>query len=72
MSVPHANDRPLLQGVSGMKVAAKVSVAAGEEGDGKVEEPVEGLGSTRRQEMRTGGAALPHLNGCLKAGVASG
>jgi len=55
-----------------MEDAAKGAVGGGAEGDGEVEELVEDRGSTCRQVMWTGGAGLPHLNRCGKAGAAPG
>jgi len=67
--VPLAKKRTPLQGVSGMEDAAKGAMGRGAKGDGQVEESVEDPGSTRRQEMRTAGAGLPHLNVFGKAGA---
>jgi len=69
---PLANERPPLQGVSGVEDAAEDSVSRSVVGDGEVEEPVEGPGLTCRQQVRAGGAGLPRLNGCGKAGATPG
>ena len=69
--MPLPNERPPLQGVSGMEAATKDSVDRSAEGDREVEQPVEDPGSTFRGEMWAGGAELPLLNGCGKAGAAS-
>jgi len=46
VSVPHANERPPTQGVSGMEGVAEDSLGRGAEGDREVEEPVEDPGPT--------------------------
>ena len=48
VKVPLANERPPLQGVSGMEDAAEDSVGGGTEGDQEVEERVDGPGPDGR------------------------
>ena len=57
--VPNSDPGPPLQGVPQLEAAAEDPVGGGEEEDGEVEGPVEGVGPTGRREVRTGGAGLP-------------
>jgi len=52
-----------LQGVSGMEDGAEDSVGGGAEGDGEVEQQVEGPGPPGRWEVQPGCAGLPHHHG---------
>ena len=70
--VPLANERPPLQGVSGMEDAAEDSVGGGAEGDWEVEEPVEDPGPFGRWAVQSGGAGLPFVHGCSKASATWG
>jgi len=62
VSVPLADERPPLQGVSRMEDAAESSVGGGTEGDREMEEPVEDPRSSRRPEVQPGGARFPYIH----------
>jgi len=55
-----------------VEAAAEDRVGGGEEGDWKVEGPVEGAGPTGRWEVQPGGAGLPLCHGCGKTGPGGG
>jgi len=72
VAVPLADERPPLQGATGMGNVAEDSVGGGAKGDWEVEEPVDSPGLAGRREMRTGSAGHPRLHGGEKAGDAAG
>jgi len=61
--MPLTDERPPLQGVSGMEDATENSVGGGKKGDQEVEEQVDGPGPAGRREMCTGSAGLFLLHG---------
>jgi len=69
---PLANERPPLQGVTGMEDATDDSVGGGAKGNWEVEKPVEDPGPTCIWEVRAGGEGLPLRYGYGKAGATSG
>jgi len=67
--VSNADPGPPLQGVPRVEAAAEDSVSGGQEADGQVGGPVESLRPPGRWEVQTGGAGLPHVYRCGKAGA---
>jgi len=55
-----------------VETTAEDSVGEGQEGDRQVEGPVDNTGLPGRWEVQLGGAGLPFLDGCGKAGAGGG
>jgi len=72
VQVPLANERPHLQGLSGVEDAAEDSVGGGAEGDQKVEKQVDGPGPAGGREVWAGSTGFSRLYGRRKTGAAGG
>jgi len=62
--VPDTDERPSVQGVSGMEGSVKGPVGGGVEGDREGEKPVHDPGPPCRWEVQPGGIRLPLHHGC--------
>jgi len=70
--IPNSDPGPHLQGVPQLEAAAEDPAGGGEEGQGEVEGPVEGVGPTGRRQVPPSGAVLPLDHGRGQAGAGCG
>jgi hypothetical protein len=70
--IPNANEGTLPQGVPGVEGTAEDLVGGDQEGDGAMEELLEGPGSSGGREMQQGGTELPSHHGCREVNPGPG